>query len=85
MTVDHNLRPGYTTAEDKRELLLATLAGWRFERRVLKQQQHRMNWRGAMVWYCYGPSKNYVNGPYASRREAVAYALELLGEGELAD
>lgn len=85
MTVKHSERPGYTTAGDKSELLLATLAGWRFERRLLKRQYHRRTWRGVTAWFCYGPIKNYVNGPYASRRNAVAYVLELLGEGELAD
>jgi hypothetical protein len=79
VTVKRDKRPGYTTAADKRELLLVMLAGWTFERHAGKHQ------RGEYVhtkWFKHGPvkGKGYINGPYATRREAVWSALALCEE-----
>lgn len=86
MTVKHSERPGYTTAEDKREFVLASLAGYRFEkhteiagtRRALNQQRH--------YWLYIGPHTNGSwMGRFASRRGAVYEVLRYLEENELAD
>jgi hypothetical protein len=68
---DVKRRPGYTTAEDKREFLLVSLAGWRFERR-----SKPAGWRREMHWYITGPCKSYLTGPYGTRREAIQQILE---------
>lgn len=70
-------RPGYPTAEDQREFVQVSLAGWRFERRMRKPPGE---WRRELHWFITGPCKNYDNGPWSSRRAAVTYVLTLLEE-----
>lgn len=85
MTVKHSERPGYTTAEDKREFLQLTLAGWTFKCKPVRH--HGAYSRSA--WFITGPCKTYFNGPYPTRRAAVRYVIGLLegtnAEGETSD
>lgn len=78
-------RPGYITAADRREFAQVSLAGWTFQRRLKRHTNFSSgvhHWSGAMQWYCYGPVPTYFNGPYRTRREAVAYVIYLLTRNE---